>query len=294
MFHDLAPTIRSSPPAHSSDGTGVRTIVTALLLTAVAGFVDASGYLVLTHIFVANMSGNSVAMSLHATEGQWRLLIHRGLPVLVFVAGLVLGGMVAEAQRPRGTRRAVGWCLALESIFLGGFILCGAALIGWHGRLGPPTLGAESLLVILPALAMGVQNVTLRATGALSIYTTHVTGTLTQMSDDIVRWGQWMHGYLRRRAPVARRWRRLLRSSPLHPVVREGVFLLALWVVYVLGALGGGLGIEFWGLIAVAVPLAVLVILAGICLRFPGAPAARDDFHRPSHGARRGDGGRTK
>lgn len=291
MFHDLAPTLQSPSPSHSSNGTGTRTIVMALLLTAVAGFIDASGYLVLTHIFVANMSGNSVAMSLHATEREWRLVVHRGFPVLVFVAGLILGGVVAEAQRPRGARRAVGWCLALESIFLGGFILCGGALIGWHGRLGPPTLGAESLLVILPALAMGVQNVTLRATGALSIYTTHVTGTLTQMSDDIVRWGQWMHGYLRCRVPAARRWRRLLRSSPLHPVVREGVFLLALWVVYVLGALGGGLGIAFWGLISVALPLALLVILAGICLRFPGAPALHDDFHHPSrHAWRKGCG----
>jgi uncharacterized membrane protein YoaK (UPF0700 family) len=257
----------------------------ALLLTSIAGFIDAAGYVVLAHIFVANMSGNSVAAGLYAVERDWRLMFHRGFPVLVFVVGLILGGVVAEAQRPHGKRRAIGWCLLLESTFLGGFILYGAALIGWHGRLIPATLGAESVMVILPALAMGVQNVTLRASGALSIYTTHVTGTLTQLADDIVRWGQWMHGYLKCRSPAARRWRRLLRMTPRHPVAQEAVFLAALWVVYVIGAIGGGVGIEFWGIISVSIPFAILAVLAIFCLRFPGQPAMRNDSHLPYHHA---------
>lgn len=285
MIHDLAPTILSASSTHRRQIANTRPLGMALLLTAIAGFIDASGYLLLAHIFVANMSGNTVSAGLHVVEGNWRLVFHRGFPVLVFVVGLILGGIVAEAQRSRGVRRAVGWCLLLECILLGGFILCGGAMIGWHGRLSPPAFGAESLLVILPALAMGVQNVTLRAAGALSIYTTHVTGTLTQLADDLVRWGQWIHDYMKCRCPTTRRLGRVLRNAPLHPLAKEAFFLASLWVVYIIGALGGGLGIESWGLIAIVVPLALLIILAAVCLRFPGQPALRADLHQPSRHA---------
>jgi uncharacterized membrane protein YoaK (UPF0700 family) len=44
----------------------------AVLLTLTAGYVDAVGFLRLHGIYVANMSGNSIAIGLHSALGDWR------------------------------------------------------------------------------------------------------------------------------------------------------------------------------------------------------------------------------
>jgi uncharacterized membrane protein YoaK (UPF0700 family) len=134
-----------------------------------------------------------------------------------------------------------------------------------------PGTGATAVLVTLAAGAMGVQNVCLRAAGALSVYTTHVTGSLTQLADEAVTYGLWLRDRTRRRrrdprggrpppAPDARRrrWRRLLSGSRQHPSARELAFLVGLWVAYVAGAAAGGLALDRWGAAAVVGPLAVL------------------------------------
>ena len=46
-------------------------IVLAIALTAVAGYVDAVGYLVLAHVFTANMSGNTIAVGRAIVDGDW-------------------------------------------------------------------------------------------------------------------------------------------------------------------------------------------------------------------------------
>jgi uncharacterized membrane protein YoaK (UPF0700 family) len=43
----------------------------ALALTWVAGFVDVVGYMVLYRVFVANMTGNTIALGQGLTAGDW-------------------------------------------------------------------------------------------------------------------------------------------------------------------------------------------------------------------------------
>ena len=45
--------------------------VMAALLTCVGGYVDSIGYLHLGQIYVANMSGNSVALGIHSAWLDW-------------------------------------------------------------------------------------------------------------------------------------------------------------------------------------------------------------------------------
>lgn len=229
----------------------------ALWLTAMAGAVDAVGYVLLAHIFVANMSGNTVALGMYSAQGQGGEALHRGFPILMFILGLLLGGTVAEVQRRRGVRKAVAWALMVEAVLLGGFLGIGVGTEGWHARTtgGPPLL--QGVLIALPALAMGVQNVTLRASGALSAYTTHVTGSLTQMAEEIVCFGIWLWHWARERSTARPgRWRRIIRGSGRHPSMWKALFLLAAWISYVVGAFAIVVLFERWGMVVIGFPLA--------------------------------------
>lgn len=258
--------------------------VLAAQLTAVAGFVDAVGYVVLAHVFVANMSGNSIAVGLNAVDSRWRMVVHRGYPILLFMAGLLIGGALAEGPRRRRPALKLGWVLLLEAVLLTAFLLRAGATLGWRGLPRSATFPNELLLVGLAATAMGVQNVSLRASGALSVYTTHVTGSLTQLADEAVQYACWVRDRARSRtrAPLAR-WGRLLRASPRHPSLVEMAVLLATWCLYVAGAAAGALGLSRWGLVAMAAPCLVLAALAGVELA-SGPNATRV---APHHTARR-------
>lgn len=252
---------------------GILARACAVVLTGVAGFVDVVGYLFLFHVFVANMSGNSVAAGLSAAEGNWREVARRGFPILMFLVGLIGGGCVAKlGSRRWGPGRAVGVTLLLEVGLLGAFTLCGTFAIG--PSIHHPPLPWEVPLVALAAVGMGVQNVTLRATGALSVYTTHVTGSLTQLADEAVQLGLWAYDRLTRRRPRAgRRWRRLVRAVSHHPTFHWMVLHAALWVAYVVGAAAGAVAIGHWGPAAMAVPTIILLLVVAVRWGLAGGAA---------------------
>lgn len=273
----MAATTRAQPAANDPlrDGVGPRAC-TATLLTAVAGFVDAVGYLLLAHLFVANMSGNSVAAGLQAAEGHWREAAYRGYPVVTFVVGLIVGGVVAHAGRRRwGAGNVVSLALLLEAGLLGVFTSCGVIAFGRHpSESAQPSAAWQAAMVALAAIAMGIQNVTLRAAGTLNVYTTHVTGSLTQLADEAVQLGIWLHNRLTRSPPpFARRWRRLVRVAPHHPPFRWFLLHLALWTAYVAGAAAGALALVHYGVMAMALPAVALLLVALARYTFAITPA---------------------
>ena len=98
------------------------------------------------------------------------------------------------------------------------------------------------------AVAMGAQNASLRETGALNVYTTHVTGTLTQLSDAAVK-------------SVAR-----LFSGPTdhqRSAPSRLTFLTTLWLVYVAGAAAGGAS---WTCIGTSSMLFPAILVAAVIL----------------------------
>jgi uncharacterized membrane protein YoaK (UPF0700 family) len=237
--------------------------IEAVILTAVAGAVDAIGYLFLAHVFVANMSGNSVALGLYAAKLDWAQCWHRGFPILMFITGLLVGGTLAETARCRDSAHALTIVLIAEAILLAGFSFLAIVIFGGRtdGALPPRQSGTTDLLVALSALAMGVQNVALRAAGVLSVYTTHVTGTLTQLADKTVKYAQWRwRSHRNDQSPESCRHA----DTPAdHSSARELLFLSSLWTVYVAGALAGAAGLMHWG---IAVSLAPLVVISAMIL----------------------------
>lgn len=210
-------------------------VAVAMALTAVAGFVDATGYLALFHVYTANMSGNSVAIGMDASRGDWRGAAWRALPVAAFFAGLVLASVMIELARVRGARRSVSLALGVEVACLLAFVRLAPTI----DLAQPARTGAVSLLVALAAIAMGAQNASLRDAGVLDVYTTHVTGTLTTLARDAARF------FFERRVRLP-----------------HLLLLASLWAVYVLGAAGGGLAsMRGGGLRAMWIPIGIVAAI---------------------------------
>ena len=148
-----------------------------LALTAVTGLVDAFSYLVLGHVFVANMTGN-IVFSGFAIAGAPGFSLAASLVSLgAFAAGALLGGRVAHVARAhRG--RVLRLALVLETVaVLAAFATAAAA--------GDTTAdGVRYPLIMLLGLGMGVQNAAARALAVPDLTTTVLTLTITGIAAD--------------------------------------------------------------------------------------------------------------
>jgi uncharacterized membrane protein YoaK (UPF0700 family) len=148
-----------------------------LVLTFTTGVVDAVSYLGLGHVFVANMTGNVVFLGFAAAGAHDFSLPALFAALIGFLCGALAGGRLgAKAGAHRG--RLLALALLLE------FLLVGAALVYAIGIAGSQGPLLQSGLVVLLALAMGVQNATARRLGVADLTTTVLTLTLTGLAAD--------------------------------------------------------------------------------------------------------------
>jgi uncharacterized membrane protein YoaK (UPF0700 family) len=148
-----------------------------LVLTAVTGLVDAVSYLKLGHVFVANMTGNIVFLGLAAAGATDFSLLASLAATVAFLAGALLGGRLgSKVGRHRGRFLAAATYAEV--------VLIAAALL--ISLLAPDsTQGVASMaLIVLMALAMGLQNATARRLGVPDLTTTVLTLTLTALAAD--------------------------------------------------------------------------------------------------------------
>ena len=146
-------------------------------LTVVTGLVDGVSYLALGHVFVANMTGNVVLLGF-AIAGAAGLSASASLASIgAFMVGALAGGRVGVrygGHRARHLRAAAAISASLVVIAV---IL--AAIVGQ-----PVPLGARYALIVLLALAMGMQNATARRLAVPDLTTTVLTLTLTGVAAD--------------------------------------------------------------------------------------------------------------
>ncbi|MDF3311160.1 YoaK family protein [Rhodococcus sp. T2V] len=157
-----------------------RWLVGALLvLTVVTGLVDAVSYLRLGHAFVANMTGNVVFMGFSLQQGSGVSAPAAIVAILAFAAGAVLGGRLGAhmSDRPRLWLTAA---LGMEAAILASTaILSGLGILVYSGHRALVT-------VAVLAVALGLQNSTVRRLGAPDLTTTVLTLTLTGLAADSV------------------------------------------------------------------------------------------------------------
>lgn len=141
--------------------------VIATCLAALAGYVDALGFLELGGFFVSFMSGNSTRLGVGLGEGSTQALIPAGL-VCLFIVGVVCGSLVGHfSQQYR--RPAV--------LFFVSGLLAAAALSDLAG------LGVVAVVAMV--IAMGAENSVFERGGEVSIGVTYMTGTLVKLGQRI-------------------------------------------------------------------------------------------------------------
>jgi uncharacterized membrane protein YoaK (UPF0700 family) len=143
----------------------------AMGLTAIAGWVDAVGFLHLGDLFVSFMSGNTTQMAAAFARGRMAEGGAAAGIVLLFVMGSFAGRLVAESA---GVWRQAAVLILTASL------LSIAVLVG----LAP---GQSALLTATAAmvLAMGVQNAAMGKVGEAKASLTYVTGTLVKLGETL-------------------------------------------------------------------------------------------------------------
>ncbi len=146
-------------------------------MTLVTGLVDAFSYLVLGHVFVANMTGNVVFLAF-ALAGAPGFSILASLVALgAFVLGSLGGGLLgSRLGQHRGHLLSVA--AALQALLLTAAVVL-AALAG-----NPVSPGISYGLIIVLGVAMGLQNATARKLAVPDLTTTVLTLTIVGMAAD--------------------------------------------------------------------------------------------------------------
>jgi len=171
-WREATATLRPRPD--SADGPLPPLLLT---LTVVTGLVDATSYLKLGHVFVANMTGNVVFLGF-GIAGAGGISIWASLTALgSFLVGGIAGGRVGarwSSNRARLLTAATNAELLLVAV-----ALIVAALSAHH-------IGTASryVVIVLLAIAMGVQNAAARRLAVPDLTTTVLTMTLTGLAAD--------------------------------------------------------------------------------------------------------------
>jgi uncharacterized membrane protein YoaK (UPF0700 family) len=141
-----------------------------LSMTLVTGLVDAFSYLLLGHVFVANMTGNIVLLGF-ALAGAPGFSITASLTALLsFFAGALIGGRIGSRySRHRGRLHSSAG--AVQALFLAASVIL-AAFSG-----SPVTAGFRYALIVGLGTAMGIQNAAARKIAVPDLTTTVLTLT---------------------------------------------------------------------------------------------------------------------
>jgi uncharacterized membrane protein YoaK (UPF0700 family) len=148
-----------------------------LTMTLVTGLVDAFSYLMLGHVFTANMTGNVVILGFALVGTPGFSISASLLAIGAFALGALFGGMVASRlAHHRGHLFAVAG--SIQSVFL----LAGVILAVVSATPLPD--GFRYSLIFVLAVAMGIQNAAARKLAVPDLTTTVLTLTITGFAAD--------------------------------------------------------------------------------------------------------------
>jgi uncharacterized membrane protein YoaK (UPF0700 family) len=195
----------------------------------------------------------------------------------MFLVGLLFSRFVVHVADRRKWSHAAALLFGVEALLLACFGIFGLLLFP-GGHIEKNSGALFYLMVALPSLAMGVQNASLSHFGPLSVRTTHVTGNLATLADQLALFGIWFVTARKEKGTEKDVARSRSRQS-LH----EAIFLTAIWVSYFIGAAIGVVMLLAWSLAAVLPPVAVLLVLVLFDWANP-ILGPRDEFEQMSKG----------
>ena len=141
-----------------------RNVVLACALSALAGYVDAIGFLHLGGLFVSFMSGNSTRMGVSLADAHWQSAAEAFGLIGLFVIGAAAGSLIVLG---RGANRQAA-VLLVEALLLA------AAAIAYR-------FGLLNVAIAAIVLAMGLENAVFQIDGGAGLGLTYVTGALVKV-----------------------------------------------------------------------------------------------------------------
>ncbi|WP_434751450.1 YoaK family protein [Paenibacillus amylolyticus] len=213
-----------------------------LLLCMSAGMVDVIGYLGLGHVLTANMTGNIVLLGIAIARAQEFVVLRALIALIGFIAGNALAAhMIGQIKTKSGWSPRVTAVFTVESILL----LLFALLMN-----SPISESLSYLLIVLLAVAMGMQTTAARRIGIAGISTTVLTNNLAAVIEDAV---SILHRL--KHANI----RSLVKSLSSDAYLRAGAV-----VIYLSGVILAALLFHHVPLVAVWVPV---LVIAGVTLQ---------------------------
>lgn len=155
----------------------------AVGVAALAGFVDAIGFVESGGFFVSFMTGNSTRLAVGVADWQ-RAALLAGSIIAVFVTGVVAGSLLAARAGAKRTPVV---------------LLCVALLLAFAATLTIAEAGWPTILCL--AFAMGIVNAAIEGRDGAVVGVTYMTGTLVQMGQKIANRlrgdgdGRWLHHF---------------------------------------------------------------------------------------------------
>jgi uncharacterized membrane protein YoaK (UPF0700 family) len=162
------------PPRGGKDGHLPPLLVA---MTLVTGLVDAFSYLVLGHVFVANMTGNVLFIAF-ALAGAQGFSVASSLTALgAFALGSLLGGRIGS--RESADRGRLLWTAAgIQACLMGGALV--VAVVAEK----PVPLEYGLPVIVALGISMGLQNAAARKLAVPDLTTTVLTQTITGLFSD--------------------------------------------------------------------------------------------------------------
>jgi uncharacterized membrane protein YoaK (UPF0700 family) len=187
-----------------------RNVALACALSALAGYVDAIGFIHLGGLFVSFMSGNSTRMGVSLADGHWRSAAEAFGLIVLFVVGAAAGSLIVLGH---GAYRQP-WLLLAEALLLAGAALCYA-------------FDLPNVAIAAIVLAMGMENAVFQIDGGAGLGLTYVTGALVKVGQLMAvaltggqRWG-WVPNLLL--------WAALAIGCVLGALAYHWINLAAIW-----------------------------------------------------------------
>jgi uncharacterized membrane protein YoaK (UPF0700 family) len=184
--------VSTAPTAPRIEGT----VAMAAVLTGVAGFVDAHIFVHVTEVFVANQSGNVVLFGIFLGQRRWPEVAAHLLSILMFGVGVAVGTTIHDRRRAEGRPLRPDLILVVEAALL-------AALIVLRVIDGPRELlevdAMDYPVILLGALAMGLQTVVIGKVGSVAVATTYESGAVARMGEEAALAGRSDGSAARRR-----------------------------------------------------------------------------------------------
>jgi uncharacterized membrane protein YoaK (UPF0700 family) len=223
----------------------------AIILSAVAGFVDTAGFLGLFGLFTAHVTGDLVTAAATMTAGMSPGVWAKLAMVPVFMASVSIITLFARAIGRRGAA-TLAPLLFLMALALAAFGAAGFYLAPFAKDADAPAI---ALIGALGVFAMGIQNALMK--GALKSFsqTTLMTGNLTQFTIDLTEFF-----WPAEKTDVKERAR--MRKAAARDARKTGFPLLG----FMAGAAAGAFGMKLYGFLSMGAPALAVLIMSLVAL----------------------------